>query len=49
LDRAALAAVANPNLNAAERQLFAQKVFNDNFVSKHKASLSFPLQMPARF
>ena len=44
LDRAALAAVANPNLNAAERQLFAQKVFNDNFVSKHKASLSFPTE-----
>jgi len=43
LDRAALAAVANPNFTAQERKDFALKVFTENFVSKHKATVTYPL------
>ena len=42
LDRAALAAIANPNMTAQQREAYAEKVFNENFISKHKAMLTYP-------
>ncbi len=50
LDKAVLAAVANPNLTGTQRQAYAAEIFNKNFDSKSKAILSYPIETnPAVF